>query len=290
MGISAKQNLPFIFSALLAAVLILASCEVLLGFTWAQVVSDEFRPATGEQTRCVDGNGTDEKNDCLIFNNPCTSISHSFHAMSVSDLIVVDAGIYKESFGPDNFLPLQSAGKSNLQNKIYFHDGKNIQNVLFKNRVHLAILGLILILSLIKIRRRIPFWQPGSIKQPKTAGIQTSLQFPQIEGSSEEKAFIKKLNTLIEQQISDERFNVEMLACEMNMSSRNLRRKTRLILGESPVAILRRCRLERARKMLSRNTDNVSQIAYQCGFSDPGYFSRCFRLEYGTLPSQYKAA
>ena len=41
---------------------------------------------------------------------------------------------------------------------------------------------------------------------------------------------------------------------------------------------------------LMKNNDRitVSEIAYQTGFSDPAYFSRCFKNIYGMTPSQYK--
>ncbi len=43
-------------------------------------------------------------------------------------------------------------------------------------------------------------------------------------------------------------------------------------------------RLERARHLLQTTELNVSEIAYQVGFSDPNYFSRAFHDTYGEAP------
>jgi AraC-like DNA-binding protein len=285
---SINLDRPFILSTLLAVVLILATWAGAADFAGLQDDPEQIWQTRELQTRYVLKSGTDERNDCLMSENPCATISHAVHVASASDPIVVDTDTYRESLRLDNYLPLVSADENHLRDKIYVHDINNVQNVQFlKNLMYFTTFGSLLILSFIEIRRRISSLQHGDILYQQAAVAQT---VPETGKPSVEKAFIKKMNSLLEKHISDERFNVEMLALEMNMSSRNLRRKTRVILGESPVAILRRFRLERAREMLSRNTDNVSQIAYQCGFSDPGYFSRCFRLEYGTQPSQYKAA
>ena len=32
--------------------------------------------------------------------------------------------------------------------------------------------------------------------------------------------------------------------------------------------------------------NNVSEVALQCGFNSPSYFTRCFKAEYGVAPSE----
>ena len=34
---------------------------------------------------------------------------------------------------------------------------------------------------------------------------------------------------------------------------------------------------------------NISEIAYEVGFNDPKYFTRCFSKEFGVSPSSYPA-
>ena len=48
-------------------------------------------------------------------------------------------------------------------------------------------------------------------------------------------------------------------------------------------------RLNAARQMLlEKKSLNVSEVAYRCGFSDPKYFSRCFKKAMGVTPSEIR--
>ncbi len=57
-------------------------------------------------------------------------------------------------------------------------------------------------------------------------------------------------------------------------------------LGTSPVRYLRSYRLEIAHHLLQNANMTVGQAALATGFSDPLYFSRCYREKYGAAPSQ----
>ena len=48
-------------------------------------------------------------------------------------------------------------------------------------------------------------------------------------------------------------------------------------------------RLNAAHQMLLEEKNlNVSEVAYRCGFSDPKYFSRCFKKAMGVTPSEIR--
>jgi transcriptional regulator GlxA family with amidase domain len=59
------------------------------------------------------------------------------------------------------------------------------------------------------------------------------------------------------------------------------------ILGKSPNSFLKEYRLNKALALLDKQVSNVSEVAYQTGFSSPTYFSKCFYEVYGILPSKY---
>lgn len=59
------------------------------------------------------------------------------------------------------------------------------------------------------------------------------------------------------------------------------------IIGESPNSFLKNYRLNKALKLLEKQVSNISEIAYQTGFSSPTYFSKCFYEAYGILPSKF---
>ena len=47
-------------------------------------------------------------------------------------------------------------------------------------------------------------------------------------------------------------------------------------------------RIQHAEHLIRNSTQNFSQIAYAVGFSDPKYFSKCFKKETGLTPSEYR--
>ncbi len=47
-------------------------------------------------------------------------------------------------------------------------------------------------------------------------------------------------------------------------------------------------RMTKARNLFDNTDLNISETAFQCGFSDPVYFSKCFKKYVGVLPSVYR--
>ena len=58
--------------------------------------------------------------------------------------------------------------------------------------------------------------------------------------------------------------------------------------NEPFIVYLNRFRLQMAINMLNRTERNISEIAYEVGFSDIPYFNRCFKKEYGISPAEYR--
>ncbi|MDP9041826.1 MAG: AraC family transcriptional regulator [Bacteroidota bacterium] len=40
-------------------------------------------------------------------------------------------------------------------------------------------------------------------------------------------------------------------------------------------------------KLLGKNAGNISEIAFETGFSSPSYFTKCFKRKFGLLPAAY---
>ena len=108
--------------------------------------------------------------------------------------------------------------------------------------------------------------------------------------TSEEEAFVERARTLIEEHIDDSDFGVQELASELGLSSRQLQRRLRETVDQSPVEFMRGLRLQRAAQLLEQQFGNVSEVAYAVGFTSLSYFAKCFRDQYGQSPSEYKAS
>jgi len=106
--------------------------------------------------------------------------------------------------------------------------------------------------------------------------------------SSRDSDLIEKLLRVVESNMANERFSVEMLSGEAGMSPSQLHRKLKAIIGQSAIHFIRAARMHRARDLLERNAGNISEIAYMTGFSDPGYFSKTFRAFFGYSPSAFR--
>lgn len=99
-----------------------------------------------------------------------------------------------------------------------------------------------------------------------------------------DKAFVKQLHDIIKSHMGNSDFGVEDIGAEIGLSRVQLYRKVKAITGSSVVDLLRKARLAKARRLLEANSMNISEVAYEVGFSSPSYFTKCFKDEYGMLP------
>lgn len=104
--------------------------------------------------------------------------------------------------------------------------------------------------------------------------------------NSVDEQFLRRTLDAIEQKMDDEHFSVEDLAGAVGMSRSQLHRKLTALAGLSPVEIIRKMRLERARDLLAQGAGNVSEVAYRVGFSSASYFSTCFSEHFGVAPGE----
>ena len=83
--------------------------------------------------------------------------------------------------------------------------------------------------------------------------------------SSLDEKLIEKAIKIIENNISDPDFSVEILSSEMAMSRMNLYRKINSITGTSPSEFIRSIRLKKAAHLLSQGNLNSTEVAYSVG-------------------------
>ena len=89
-----------------------------------------------------------------------------------------------------------------------------------------------------------------------------------------DKSFLKQLRKIIQENLSNSDLSVEQIGDEIGLSRVQLYRKVKALTGYSPVEILRKARLTRARHLLRTTDKSVSEVAYAVGFSTPSYFSK----------------
>ena len=99
--------------------------------------------------------------------------------------------------------------------------------------------------------------------------------------------FIKQLMDYTESIWSQTNITVADFHNNLGYSKSKLYRTMMSIIGKSPNVFLKEFRLTKALQLLDKQTSNISEIAYNTGFSSPAYFSKCFQEVYGLLPSAY---
>ncbi|MEO0581228.1 MAG: two-component regulator propeller domain-containing protein [Bacteroidota bacterium] len=106
--------------------------------------------------------------------------------------------------------------------------------------------------------------------------------------SSIDEKFLRKAVEIVRENLQNSEFGVEDFSHYFHMSRRNVLRKMKGVTGLSINEFIRNTRLKVAHRMLLEGDLNVSEVAYQVGFTDPKYFSNCFKKQFGALPSKIK--
>ena len=106
---------------------------------------------------------------------------------------------------------------------------------------------------------------------------------------SQDMLFAEQLNEAILKNMSNPNLKMDDLGEEMGLSRVQLYRKVKVITGQTPVELLRQMRLQQAYALLASTTKTVGEIAYEVGFGTPGYFSTCFKKQFGKYPTELRA-
>ena len=105
--------------------------------------------------------------------------------------------------------------------------------------------------------------------------------------SKTDENFLTLLMDYTESNWSSTNLKVDDFSKPVGCSKSQLYRKIISLTGKPPNTFIREYRLNEALTLLNKNTGNVSEIAYETGFSSPSYFSKCFQKRYGHLPSDH---
>ena len=105
------------------------------------------------------------------------------------------------------------------------------------------------------------------------------------QGENDE--FKDQLVSLMEENYQNSEWGIDQISTSLCLSRVQFYRKVKAITGLTPVDLLRSYRLSKSVELLKTKQLTVSEIAYECGFSSPSYFTRCFKDKFGVSPSEY---
>ena len=102
-----------------------------------------------------------------------------------------------------------------------------------------------------------------------------------------DKEFLEKIIHIVEAKLDDDEFNIDYVADSMAMSRSAFFKKLKSLTDLAPVEFVRDLRLKKSKEIFDAGEENISTVAYAVGFSNPKYFSTCFRSKYQQTPSEY---
>lgn len=103
----------------------------------------------------------------------------------------------------------------------------------------------------------------------------------------QEDEFIIRLREYILEHIDETNLNGDRIGRHLGMSRTHLHRKLKALTGQPITDFVRSIRLQKALEMIRRGQENVSEVAYQTGFSSVSHFSRSFKKAFGKNPSEF---
>jgi signal transduction histidine kinase/DNA-binding response OmpR family regulator/ligand-binding sensor domain-containing protein len=115
--------------------------------------------------------------------------------------------------------------------------------------------------------------------------------FEDLVGSAkedEDRAFIQELIDVITKNLDNENLQSSFLEHTLGISTSNLYRKTKELLGFSPGDLIRTMRLRHAAQLLQKTSLTVSEVCFRCGFNNRSYFHREFKKLYHKTPKEYQ--
>jgi signal transduction histidine kinase/ligand-binding sensor domain-containing protein/DNA-binding response OmpR family regulator len=110
-----------------------------------------------------------------------------------------------------------------------------------------------------------------------------------VDDNSPDRKFLDKAMHLIEENYQNADYEIADFIEEMGVSKSLLNRKMQALTGQSAGQLLKAFRMNKAHELLvnhrATHALNISEIAYEVGFNDPKYFTRCFTKHFGMPPS-----
>lgn len=103
-----------------------------------------------------------------------------------------------------------------------------------------------------------------------------------------EKELLEKIEQVAMSSIDDAEFTSEDFAEQLGLGHTTFYSTMKRLTGKSPKEYLRHIRMKEAARLLLTSNKNVSEIAYQVGFNEISYFSKCFKRHFGVSPQNYK--
>ena len=123
------------------------------------------------------------------------------------------------------------------------------------------------------------------LKEKFSKGL--SMDPKEVTKTPADQKFLEKAIKAVEVSMNDSEFGIDSYCEKMNVSQAQLYRKLKALTGLSINEFVRNLRLKRGAELLLKGELNINEVAFEVGFNDPNYFSKCFLKQYSQTPSDF---
>lgn len=122
--------------------------------------------------------------------------------------------------------------------------------------------------------------------ESENLNVPINVKFIQAISYTDER-FLMGLRELIEKEWRNATLNVDDFCINLGYSRSQLYRKMTSVVNKPTNSFIKDFRLAKALKLIIKKDKNISEIAFESGFNSIAYFSKCFKIKYGILPSNF---
>jgi signal transduction histidine kinase/ligand-binding sensor domain-containing protein/DNA-binding response OmpR family regulator len=115
----------------------------------------------------------------------------------------------------------------------------------------------------------------------------TSLKFENDSANEHDRKLVQSIIDIVVENITNEKINADFISKKILISRSMVYIKIEALTGQSVNEFIRNIRLKKSTFFLKQKDCNVTEIAYNVGFSSQSYFTRCFTKKFGKSPKDY---
>ncbi|WP_436484530.1 hybrid sensor histidine kinase/response regulator transcription factor [Chitinophaga sp. ARDCPP14] len=108
------------------------------------------------------------------------------------------------------------------------------------------------------------------------------------QSSKPDRKFVNDFTAIVEANLGNDQFGVEDICQQLAISKMQLYRKVKLLLNCNVNDYILDARVKKGRYLLANSKLSVAEIAYECGFSSPAYFSTVFKARTQQTPKAFR--
>ncbi len=117
---------------------------------------------------------------------------------------------------------------------------------------------------------------------------QKGITIENIKVNDLDKELLIKVKDIIEKNIDSPELSMDDYASELGLSRTQFYRKMKALTGQTPNNYIKITRINTANNLLKESQLTVAEVAFKTGFVNPKYFTKCFKEQFGILPSEVR--